>query len=91
RFEGVAARLRPTPILHRVVRGREVLQALDRRAARALATAVARARQRLDARAQMLSALSYQGILARGFAIVRDGNGAMVRGAAAVSAGAALG
>jgi len=39
----------------------------------------------------MLSALSYQGVLARGFAIIRDGTGAMVRRATSIKAGAALG
>ncbi len=90
-FEGAAGRLRPTAILQRSARGADQLAALDARRIRSLATAIARGRQRLDARAQMLSALSYQGVLARGFAIVRDGNGAMVRRAQDVAAGAALG
>jgi exodeoxyribonuclease VII large subunit len=91
RFEGAAGRLRPTTILQKSARGADQLTALDTRRIRALTTLLARRRQRLDARAQMLSALSYQGILARGFAIVRDGNGAMVRRAQDVAAGAALG
>jgi len=91
RFEGAAARLRPAPILQRVRRGGDIVEALAARGSRAMLVAITRRRQRLDGRAQMLSALSYQGVLARGFAIVRDGNGAMVRSAQTVSAGAALG
>jgi exodeoxyribonuclease VII large subunit len=36
---------------------------------------------------QLLAALSYRGVLARGFALVRDGDGQPLRSAAAVSAG----
>ena len=91
RFEGAAGRLRPAPLNQRITRGADALVALHARAVRAMAGRLAHGRQKLEARAQMLSALSYQGILARGFAIVRDGNGAMVRSAASVVAGAALG
>ena len=48
--------------------------------------------QRLDARVahsgQLLSALSYRGVLARGFALVRDEQGHAVHAAAAVGPGA---
>ena len=91
RYEGAAARLRPTPVLQRIARTRDTLEALEARSVRALANRMAQGRQRLEARSQMLSALSYQGVLARGFAIVRDGNGAMVRRAGDAHAGAALG
>ncbi len=91
RFAGAAARLRPAPVLQRIARGGDTLEALRGRALRALLNRLARGRQQLDARAQMLAALSYQGVLARGFAIVRDGNGAMVRTAGSVRAGAAMG
>jgi exodeoxyribonuclease VII large subunit len=50
--------------------------------------------QRHDARVghagQLLAALSYRGVLARGFALVRDAHGATVRAAAAVAPGADL-
>ena len=38
----------------------------------------------------MLTAFSYRGVLARGFALVRDGGGHPLRAAAAVSAGMRL-
>lgn len=91
RYEGSAGRLRPNAIAQRILRARDHLATLHMRSQQATLNAIARRRQRLDGRAQMLSALSYQGVLARGFAIVRDGNGVMVRRAEAVSAGAALG
>jgi exodeoxyribonuclease VII large subunit len=50
--------------------------------------------QRLEARithsGQLLSALSYRGVLARGFALVRDERGHAVHAAAAVGPGASL-
>ena len=50
--------------------------------------------QRLDARVahsgQLLSALSYRGVLARGFALVRDEQGQPVHAAAAIGPGAYL-
>jgi exodeoxyribonuclease VII large subunit len=50
--------------------------------------------QRLEARVahsgQLLSALSYRGVLARGFALVRDAEGHAVHAAAAVGPGAHL-
>ena len=91
RYAGAGARLRPAPVMQRIARGHDLLEALQARSLRAMSNRIAYGRQRLDARAQMLMALSYQGVLARGFAIVRDGNGVMVRSAQTVTAGAALG
>jgi len=64
--------------------------ASPKRARRALVTAM----QRLDARihhsGQLLSALSYRGVLARGFALVRDEHGHAVHAAAAIGPNAPL-
>jgi exodeoxyribonuclease VII large subunit len=63
---------------------------LSERAHRALATL----RQRLEARVahsgQLLGALSYRGVLARGFALVRDEQGHAVHAAAAIGPAAHL-
>jgi exodeoxyribonuclease VII large subunit len=91
RFEGSAARLRISTLDGKLVRLRERLEAGVARAQRALSNRLAEQRQRLEARGQMLVALSYQSALARGFVIVRDGNGTMVRRAGDILAGAALG
>jgi exodeoxyribonuclease VII large subunit len=74
----------------RIARGRERLEALFARAPRALALFIRRRRDRLDGAAKLLGALSYQGVLARGFALVRDGAGRPVRAAAAVTPGMVL-
>jgi exodeoxyribonuclease VII large subunit len=47
-------------------------------------------RRALDGQGKLLVSLSYHSVLARGYAVVRDSNGAMVRAAAGLSAGALL-
>jgi exodeoxyribonuclease VII large subunit len=89
-FERAAGQLRAAPLQSRIASAGERLSALEARGVRAMAHRLAQRRQRLEATAQMLAALSYQGVLDRGFALLRDGNGAMVRRAGAVVAGAAL-
>ena len=48
------------------------------------------ASQRLRSAGQLLAAYSYRGVLARGFALVRDGDGRPLRTAAAVGPGTRL-
>jgi exodeoxyribonuclease VII large subunit len=73
-----------------IARSRERTERLTERAQRALMTLM----QRLDARVahsgQLLSALSYRGVLARGFALVRDEHGHAVHAAASVGPNAHL-
>ena len=46
--------------------------------------------QRVHSAGQLLAAYSYRGVLARGFALVRDGDGHPLRSSAAVGAGMRL-
>ncbi|MGR7995955.1 MULTISPECIES: exodeoxyribonuclease VII large subunit [unclassified Xanthobacter] len=76
---------------------RDALSRHDRRLdeligrARFLVSAGVRERRRhLGSLAQLLSALSYHGVLDRGFALVRDGEGRPVRRAAALAPGARI-
>lgn len=85
-----AAALRPTLVARRLANARDLLTRLDRDRARGLRVRVERARQRLDAQGKLLGTLGYHNVLARGFALVRDGQGAMVRSAGAVHAGEVL-
>ena len=91
RFAGAGGRLRPASLSLRAVRAREQIDGVEARRVLAFAQRLQGLRDRLEARAGLMSALSYQGVLARGFAIVRDGNGQMVRAAGQVKAGALLG
>jgi exodeoxyribonuclease VII large subunit len=75
----------------RIARGRERVEALGVRGARAAEILLDRQYGRLERASQLLAALSYQGVLARGFALVRAvESGQPVRTAAAVAAGMRL-
>ena len=90
RLERASGRLQPAPIRHRVERCQERLEALTRRARLAVGGRLAQHRNALGGQAKLLGSLGYQSVLARGFALVRDADGAMVRAAGAVTAGQAL-
>ena len=63
---------------------------LEQRGKRARENYLARRNDRLRAAGQLLAAFSYRGVLARGFALVRDGEGHPLRAAAAVAGGTRL-
>jgi exodeoxyribonuclease VII large subunit len=73
-----------------IARGRERADGLVRRASLAMDAALDRRAQRLDRADGLLSALSYQGVLARGFALVRDAAGGVPLRSAAIAPGTAL-
>ncbi|MDX2266402.1 MAG: exodeoxyribonuclease VII large subunit [Hyphomicrobiales bacterium] len=83
-------RLRPTMLSAPTERGRERLGLLEARSERGLRAVLVRRRERLTATAQLLNSLSYKNVLERGFAVVRDEAGAMVRRAAAAPSASAL-
>ena len=86
----VAVRLSPRLLRQRLVRGTEIVAALDQRRRRALRVALDRRIQRVRSARQLLNAYSYRGVLGRGFALVRDGDGHPLRTAAAVAPGMRL-
>lgn len=96
RFVGIAHRLRAGLAANiqayrtRIVRGNDRVKVLADRATRALDVGLDRHAARLDRAAGLLAAFSYRGVLARGFALVRDDGGRPVRTAGAVSAGMRL-
>ncbi|MFO1111500.1 MAG: exodeoxyribonuclease VII large subunit [Bradyrhizobium sp.] len=67
-----------------IARARERVHRLSDRATRAIDTLLERLDARVTHRGQLLTALSYRGVLARGFALVRDTDGHPVHSAAAV-------
>jgi len=89
-LERSTARLTPHMLTRAARSGRERLSRLDRAQARAAQTLVLRARARLDGQGKLLETLSYQNVLARGFALVRSADGTMLRRAVQVKPGAAL-
>ncbi|WP_441280985.1 exodeoxyribonuclease VII large subunit [Tardiphaga sp. 862_B3_N1_1] len=96
RFTGLEARLKASKLANAqaqrnaITRDRERALRLTERARRALTTLVQRQQARVQASSQLLSALSYRSVLARGFALVRDEQGAALHAAANIGAGARL-
>jgi exodeoxyribonuclease VII large subunit len=96
RYAGLEIRLKASKLANAqaqrsaIVRDRERTHRLAERAQRALATAMQRLEARVAHNGQLLSALSYRGVLARGFALVREEHGHAVRSAASVGPNAHL-
>ena len=80
-----AARLTPRLLKLRLARSSEIVVAFDKRSTLARKNYLQRRSDRVLAAGQLLAAFSYRGVLARGFALVRDGDGSPLRSAAAVT------
>jgi exodeoxyribonuclease VII large subunit len=96
RFTGLEIRLKASKLSNAqaqrnaIARDRERIHRLAERARRALVTAMTRCDARVVHSGQLLSALSYRGVLARGFALVRDEQGHAVHAAASIGPSAHL-
>jgi exodeoxyribonuclease VII large subunit len=96
RFGGLEIRLKASKLANAqaqrntIARDRERVARLAERARRALATATQRLQARVAHSGQLLGALSYRSVLARGFVLVRDEQGHALRAAANVGPGARL-
>ena len=88
----LAAGLRANRTAHvtRLVRDRDRIASAFERGRRAAEAALDRRWTTLERAADLLAALSYHGVLARGFALVRDDGGRPLRSAAAVIPGLRL-
>jgi exodeoxyribonuclease VII large subunit len=87
RYARISARLRPAPLLNRICVCGERAGGLQRRAAQALRNALVTRRRQLEGHGKLLDTLSYQSVLQRGFALVRDSEGRTVRTATSVHPG----
>jgi exodeoxyribonuclease VII large subunit len=96
RFAGLAIRLKASKLSNAqaqrqtIARDRERVSRLAERARRALATVTQRLQARVAHSGQLLGALSYRSVLARGFALVRDEQSHAVHAAASIGPGARL-
>jgi exodeoxyribonuclease VII large subunit len=96
RFTAIAQRLHAsltanlTASRTRIARQSERVTMFGGRAERALGIILDRKAAHLEQASQLLAAFSYRGVLARGFALVRDGGGRPLRAVSAVSAGMRL-
>jgi exodeoxyribonuclease VII large subunit len=89
-LERASGRLRPHIVARAASASRDRLIRLDRSRSRSLATLLDRSRAKLEGQAKLLGTLGYHNVLARGFALVRGEDGAMLRRASEVKPGAAL-
>jgi exodeoxyribonuclease VII large subunit len=96
RFAGLEIRLKASRLANAqaqrnaIARDRERTQRLTERARRALATLIQRQQARIAHSGQLLTALSYRSVLTRGFALVRDVDGAPLHAAAGIAGGTRL-
>jgi exodeoxyribonuclease VII large subunit len=90
RLERVAGRLVPQTISGRVTRAAERVDLLGKRLRQGTLNALGRQRRHLDGCGKLLASLSYQGVLKRGFALVRDQRGRSVRSTRQLVAGQGL-
>lgn len=96
RFVGFEARLRASLRANaqahrsRLLSDGERMARLAERARRAVTVAIQRQQARIEHAGQLLGALSYRGVLARGYALVRDAAGAPLRRAVMIEAGQPL-
>jgi exodeoxyribonuclease VII large subunit len=96
RFTGLAVRLKASKLSNAqaqrqvISRDRERMLRLTERARRAFATSTQRLSARVAHSGQLLNALSYRGVLARGFALVRDAAGHPLHASADIGPGARM-
>ena len=90
RFERIGSRLSVEPLRRRASLAGERLAALMRRKDQLISIRLERVSGRLAQADRLLNTLSHQAILARGFALVMDADGNLLRRAAEVADGAAL-
>ncbi len=96
RYGGLASRLRASFAANVEAyrtgnaRQRDRIAGLAERAERAIGVILDRRAARYERAGQLLAAFSYRGVLQRGFALVRDGDGRPLRAAAAVNIGMRL-
>lgn len=86
----VSSGLRPITLERQVAQGRERLQVLKDRAVAAFSNQVQRQRLRLTNSAGLLGSLSYERVIERGYAVLRDEAGVPLASAQDVQAGQAL-
>lgn len=85
-----ALRTAPSRFLARAERARDRLDGVSRRADKALTTDLARRRVLISGHGRILQSLSYENVLRRGYAIVRDDAGNTLKQASGIEAGAAM-
>lgn len=86
----LSSRLRPDNLTQDITRRREKLENVSRETFAGMRRILERAGERMIGSAKLLEAYSYQGVLARGYALVTDGDGVLVRKGKPLKAGQAV-
>ncbi|WP_310621164.1 exodeoxyribonuclease VII large subunit [Flexibacterium corallicola] len=87
RLTNASSGLRPALLSGQTAHGSERLENLKTRASQAFTNHVQRQRMKLDNLTQMLESLSYERVIDRGYAIVRDANGNPIAQAQTITEG----
>ncbi len=90
RLDATAGRLRPALVTDRLILQKERVGDRTDRLNRVALLTMEQKRKQLDATSRLLESLSHKGVLARGFALVRDKDGTPMRRAEAIHAGQSL-
>jgi exodeoxyribonuclease VII large subunit len=90
RLERIAGRHSPQAITARIARNGERLEVLARRARQSVLARFEARRRHLDGCGKLLASLGYQGVLQRGYALVRDSDGRTLRSVAQIASGQRL-
>ena len=90
RLDLAASRLRPDALTQDLSRRAEKLKTLSQNTAQAMKRLLERSTERLGRAGTLLEAYSYQGVLARGYALVTDAGGKVVRKGKPLKAGEAV-
>lgn len=86
-LRAAGGRLRPETLRREISKGTSDSRAASQRAVRAMAAQLAARKDRLSRASGMLGALSYHSVLARGFAVIKNTDGGIVRTAAQLKTG----
>ena len=87
RLRELSARLRPDQLRQDISRRAERVTDVMMNTARAISRSIERRQDRLVRAGKLLEAYSYQGVLERGYALVTDGDGKVVRKGAGLKSG----
>ena len=89
-LRAITARLRPDALVRDMARKQTDLHNTSREAALSMGRLLQKSRDRLAGAGKLLEAYSYQGVLERGYALVSDTDGKVVRKAAPLKSGQAV-
>lgn len=89
-FDLAAARLRPDALVRDIARKNDSVQTAGREVVLSMGRLLQKSRDRLSGAGKLLDAYSYQGVLARGYALVSDLDGKVVRKGKPLKSGQAV-